>query len=184
VLGCLLAGCSLIGPSAIRSGWLDYNDAISETDNQQLLMSVIHNRYEERASLLAVASVTANVRISASTGVELGFGDQDNYTGNLTPLSAGAVYEENPTISYVPVQGKKYSTPGLTGKGLRIRRSKSRPEHATVAVPYRDGWFYIDETDQETKQYFRLMATLWGVAIAESAPMGHASPVLTVPVSR
>jgi hypothetical protein len=338
----------VVGPSAISRGRLDYNDAISTTDNQQLLLAVIHNRYEERSSLLAVASVTANVRITASTGVELGFGDQDNYSGNLTPFIAGGMYEENPTISYVPVQGEKYSrrllsplpvpvvaqlsgaffkpdniyltlianvngirnpdfifTPddndprferfvaimtlltrahhlfwfedprqkghftvvidhyapnytaevrellellglpapedssaqvilpvylsldaretggmglitrsvfdlmqilsaavevpeedlhngvatsypplGQTGKGLRIRRSTSRPEHATVAVEYRDGWFYIDETDQETKQYFKLMAALWGATIAASTPMGHTSPVLTVPVSR
>jgi hypothetical protein len=348
VLGCLLAGCSVIGPTAIRSGRLEYNDAIAVTDNQQLLLEIINNRYEERGSLLAVASVTANVRVTASTGVDLGFGDQDNYSGNLTPFSAGAVYEENPTISYTPVQGAKYSRqlfsplpvssfaqlagtlfnpdniytslvsnvngirnpdflfdnndadprferfvtimtqltraqrlfwfedtqqtgslsavidhyaptytaevrelldllglpapkdpakqlvlpvflaldardtggiglitrsvfdlvqilsaavevseedlrkgiaasyppPGLAGKELRILRSKSRPEHAIVAVEHRDEWFYIDETDQFTKQFFRLMATLWSVTIAESTPKGHGTPVLTVPVSR
>lgn len=37
VLGCLLAGCTVVGPTAIRSGRLAYNDAITETDNQQLL---------------------------------------------------------------------------------------------------------------------------------------------------
>jgi hypothetical protein len=348
VLGGLLAGCSVIGPSAIRSGRLEYNKAISLTDNQQLLLEIVNNRYEERGSLLAVASVTANVRVSASTGVELGFGDQDNYSGNLTPFGAGAVYEENPTISYVPVQGAKYSRQlfsplpvssfaqlagtlfnpdniyttlvsnvngirnpdflfatndadprferfvaimtvltraqrlfwfedpqqagsfsvvidhyapsytaevhellellglpvpddhaaqmilpvflaldarnhggiglitrsvfdlmqilsaavevseedlrrgiaasyppvGLAGKQLRISRSKSKPENAIVAVKHRNNWFYIDETDQFTKQFFRLMATLWSVSIAESATKGHGSPVLTVPVSR
>ena len=39
VLGCLLAGCTAVGPTAIRSGRLAYNDAITETDNQQLLMA-------------------------------------------------------------------------------------------------------------------------------------------------
>jgi len=348
ILGCLLAGCTVVGPTAIRSGRLAYNEAITETDNQQLLMAVIHNRYEERGSLLAVASVTANVRVATSTGVQLGFGDNDNYTGNLVPFSAGAVYEENPTISYTPVEGEKYATqmfspmpvtalaqlagtltdpayiyttlvssvngirnpgflfhpaepdprferfvsimtaltragrlhwagkpqhkggfsvvidhyaptyasdvsellgllglpapkdrsapvilpvslalngsdsggigiitrsvyalveilsaaievpeedlhngatasypaPGLVGKDLRIRRSKSRPEHAAVAVKYRDGWFYIDETDHATKRFFRLMGTFWSVAIAEGAAKGSAAPVLTVPVSR
>jgi hypothetical protein len=348
MLGCLLTGCATVGPNAISNGRRDYNEAIARTDNEQLLMSVIHNRYQERGSLLAVASVTANVRISTSTGVELGFGAREDYSGNLTPFRAGAVYEENPTISYVPVQGEKYARqmfsplsiavlaqmagalfnpdniyttfvssvngisnpdflftpddadprferfvaimtlltraqhlfwvedpkqagrlsividryaptytaevrellellglpapkdpsaqvilqvynsldahetggigvvnrsvfdliqilsaaievpeedqrngvaekyppPGLSGKELRIHRSKSRPQHATVAVEYRDGWFYIDESDQATKQYFRLMATLWAVTIAENTSGAHTSPVLTVPVNR
>jgi len=66
-----------VGPTAIRSGRLAYNDAITETNNQQLLMNVIHNRYEERE--------------------------------NLVPFSAGAVYEENPTISYTLVDGENYA---------------------------------------------------------------------------
>ncbi len=37
LLGCPLAGCTVVGPTAIRSGRLAYNDAINETNNQQLL---------------------------------------------------------------------------------------------------------------------------------------------------
>ena len=107
LLAVVLAGCSLVGPSAVRNGRMAYNEAITETNNQQLLMAVIRNRYDETASLLAVASVTANVSVTTSTGIELGVGDSDNYEGNIVPFSAGAVYEENPTISYVPVAGAR-----------------------------------------------------------------------------
>ncbi len=350
VLACLLiaASCSFVGPTSIRNGRLAYNDAITETNNQQLLMGIIHNRYEEKGSLLAVTSVTANVSVKTNAGVQFGFGDFDNYAGNLVPFRAGTVYEENPTISYTPVEGQVYSTqlfsplpvtvltqltgtmtdpsyiyttlvasvngirnpdflfaqskpdqrferfvsiltvltqaqrlhwlanpqqagsfsmvidhyapaytaevselldllglpapkahsaqvvlptflaldgrksgaiglitrsiydlveilsaavevpeedqrngltvnypaPGLAGKELRIRHSKARPEHATVAVKHRDNWFYIDETDQATKRFFRIMSALWSVSIAESTLRGSVAPVLTVPVSR
>jgi len=344
----LLTGCTAVGPAAVRSGRLTYNEAITSTNNQQMLMVVIHNRYNEPASLLAVASVTANVRVSAGTAIQLGVGDSDNYAGNLVPFSARAVYEENPTISYTPVAGQKYLTqlmsplpvaafadlagtmidpapiyavlvssvngidnpdflfspanpdprfdrlvaimseltrahrlhwvddpqhpgnysvlidhyaptytaavdelmrlldlpatghrsprlvlpvnlnqdgsstggisialrsvfrlveilsaavevperdrgngaatdypaPGPVGKQLRIRRATARPEHATVAVQYRDGWFYIDDTDQATKRFFRLLGTLWSVAVAESAAKSSAAPILTIPASR
>lgn len=344
----LLAGCAAIGPDAIRSGRLTYNEAIGETNNQQMLLSIIKNRYEEGSNLLAVTSVTANVSVTTSAGIQLGFGDQDNYAGNLVPFSAGAVYEENPTISYTPVAGAKYarqvfspvpisvlaqltgtlhdpayiydalvssvngthnpgflflptdldpqfsrivtiitrltqahrlhwvedgqqsgrfsividqyaptylaevdellgliglSAPrdpasrvivpvflaldsrdssgmglttrsvgdlmeilsaaieipdddqhsgvaatyprlGLAGEKLRVHHSTARPEHAAVAVQYRDSWFYIDETDQATKRFFRLMSALWSATIADSASKGFAAPVLTVPVSR
>ena len=348
LLGSWLAGCTTVGPNTIRSGRMAYNDAIAETNNQQLLRAVVDNRYSERGNLLAVASVTANVRVRTSTGVQLGFGDSDDYAGNLVPFSAGAVYEENPTISYVPVEGEKYTaqlfspvpvpvvarfagtltdsayiftalissvngirnpdfqfsaaepderferfveimtkltrmqrlywiqdpqrasrfsividqyapaysaevsellellglhptkhpsaqvvlpvflaldgrasggvgiitrsvwdlveilsaaievpedhlhngiaasypSSGLVGKELRIHRSKDRPKHAAVAVNYRDGWFYIDDTDLASKRYFRLMGALWSAAIAKSTTKGSAAPVLTVPVSR
>lgn len=108
MLGCLLAGCTAVGPSAIRSGRVTYNEAIAETNNQQMLMSVIHHRYEEIGSLLTVTSIAANVSVTTSTGIQLGFGDKDNFAGNLVPFSAGAVYEENPTIAYAPVAGAEY----------------------------------------------------------------------------
>jgi hypothetical protein len=348
LLGYLFVGCTTVGPSSIKSGRLSYNEAIAQTNNQQMLMTVIKNRYEETGNLLAVASVTANVRIATSTGIQLGFGDAADYAGNLVPFGAGAVYEENPTISYIPVAGAHYTrqvfspapisvlaqltgtladpayiykvlissingipnpdflfpsteidprfsrivmimtklsqvhclhwiensqhvssysividryapvyaaevdellkllglpkqsrggtrvilpvvlaldgrdskgvgittrsvadlmeilsaaikvpeedvvkgvaavypSPGLVGKDLRVDYSQARPEHATVAVPFRNGWFYIDETDQTTKKYFRLMSALWSVSIADSAADGSARPVLTVPVSR
>jgi hypothetical protein len=342
----LLAGCTVVGPTAIRSGRLAYNDAISDTNNQQLLMAIIRNRYEENIGLLAVASVTANVSVRTSSAIQLGFGDSDDYAGNLVPFSAGSVYEENPTISYIPVSGQKYTMQlmsplpisilarfagtmtdpapvytilvaninnlhnpdflispaapdpdfsrvvshlatltqaqclhwvedphnraysividnyapantarvrelldllglpalsdvpgqlilpvslalhgrdnggigiitrsvfdlmeilsasvdvpeheknsgiatiypptGLAGKALRIRHSRKSPEHAYIRVKHGDYWFYIDETDQPTKQYFRLLNTLWSTTIAESTTKGTAAPVLTVPVS-
>ena len=348
LLGCLLAGCAVVGPATIRSGRLAYNEAISETNNQQMLMVIIHNRYAEQASLLAVASVTANVSIAANTGIQLGFGDDGNYEGNLIPFSTAVAYEENPTISYTPVAGEKYTrqlfspvpmtafaqlaagstdpgyiyttlvssvngihnpdflftsadtdprfprfvtlmteltqahrlhwvedpqhagrfsivihhyspthvdkvselldllglpTPkdhstslilpvslalegretggigftthsvfdlvellsaavdvpeedqrngvtqsypprGLAGKALRISIAPDRPEHAYVAVKHRDVWFYIDETNQSTKRFFRLLSNLWSTVIAESTGPASAAPVLTVPVSR
>jgi hypothetical protein len=69
------------------------------------------------------------------------------------------------------------------GEKLRIRYVRTRPNNAAVDVAYRGGWFYIDEKDQATKRYFRLLTTLWSVEIAESTA-NTAAPVLTIPVSR
>lgn len=348
LLGGLLSGCTVVGPTAIHGGRLAYNEAIIETDNQQMLLVVVRNRYGERSNLLAVSSVTANVSVAANAGVEVGVGDNDIYRGNLVPFRAGVIYEENPTISYTPVGGEQYARqlmspvsvptlaqltgnladpapvfyalvssingiynpnftsgesgpdprfarlvaifteltrahrlhwiqepqrkegfkividhyapgytgqvdellallrvpaagdrparivlpvslaldghatggigittrsvfdlleilsgaveiperdqvagvaasyppPGLVGERLRVHYSGTEPGQASVAVSYRDGWFYIDETDQPTKQYFRLFTTLMSINIAESAGRTSTAPVLTVPVSR
>lgn len=342
----LLTGCSIVGPTAIRNGRLLYNEAISQTNSEQMLLAVIHNRYMEEISMLMVSSVTANVQIVTRADVQLGFGDDGDYSGNLVPFSAGTIYEENPTISYTPASGARYmsqlSAPipiavlarlsgvahpapvygaliasvngirnpdflyeseradprferaitlmarlvqvnrlhwigapgkaeivslvlvrdeqeeqhevdellqllglpladhpgtieipvslalhgrdsggigittrsvvrlgeilsaavevpssdldtgvaadypprGPAGADLRIRYSRSKPDLASVAVPYRDGWFYIDDRDQATKRFFRILVALWSAALADASAHGAAAPVLTVPVSR
>lgn len=171
VLGCLLTGCAVVGPTAISSGRLTYNEAISETNNQQMLMVAIHNRYEERGSLLAVSSVTANVRVATSTGIQLGFGDSDNYVGNLVPFSAGAVYEENPTISYTPVEGEKYARQLMTPVSLaalaQLTQTLSDPTHVYNAIVssvngiQNPDFMYSDEgTDQRFSRFVTLMTRL------------------------
>ena len=108
IVGLLVAGCSVAGTTAIRNGRAAYNQAMVDTNNEQLLAMIVRMRYQEPYGLLAVASITANVRIQTSIGAQFGVGPQSNYAGNLVPLSAGALYEENPTISYVPVEGQQY----------------------------------------------------------------------------
>ena len=343
----LLAGCTVVGPKRISTGRLAYNEVIAETNNQQMLMVLVHNRYEEQGSMLAVASVTANVSVRSSAGFQAGFGGESSYQGNLVPISGGVVYEENPTISYTPVAGEAYlrqltlplpvsmlaqitrtmvdpesvfltvissvngiynhdfvfnekdadprfgrfaaimgeltrahrlhwvETPGqqekfsividqaapdhaamvsellelvglsrlrsdapqlvlpvtlslngaqqgalgittrsiinlveilaarieipqrdidngvvasypavgALGQKLTIHYAQEEPEHAYVAVRHRDGWFYIDERDGDTKRYFKLLGSLWSLAVAHSLINGPTAPVLTVPVS-
>jgi hypothetical protein len=104
----MVAGCAVAGTTAIRNGRAAYNEAMVATNNEQLLAMIVRMRYQEPYGLLAVASITANVRIQASVGAQFGVGPESNYSGNLVPLSAGALYEENPTISYTPVEGQQY----------------------------------------------------------------------------
>ena len=104
-----MTACTVVGPSAIHSGRSAYNETITRTNNQQMLKVVIENRHGEPGGMLAVASVTANVRIATAAGLEAGIGSSSGYSGNLVPFSAGILYEENPTISYVPVVGVAYA---------------------------------------------------------------------------
>ena len=106
--GLAITGCAVLGPASIKSGRSAYNDAIIATNSQQVLAMLVRMRYGEPSGLLAVASVTANLHIQTTVGAEFGIGPDSNFAGNLTPLSAGIAYEENPTISYTPVQGEKY----------------------------------------------------------------------------
>ena len=59
---------------------------------------------------------------------------------------------------------------------------KQRPPNAHVAVQYKDYWFYIDETDQQTKSTFSLLMELARLELA--GKNGGAAPLLTLPVGR
>jgi hypothetical protein len=103
-----LSGCAMVGPKSISMGRADYNEAINRTEDEQMLLSIVKGCYGETFSLLAVSGVAANVRFIAKAGAQVGIGPSSNYDGNLVPFSAGLAYEENPTITYAPVQGEKY----------------------------------------------------------------------------
>lgn len=103
-----LVGCSKLGPQAISSGRPSYNEAIEFTDNQQIFEVIVKNRFGESAGLMAVASVSANFRVTGSVAAEFGIGDPANFAGNIVPLRTGAAYEDNPTITYTPVAGKDF----------------------------------------------------------------------------
>jgi hypothetical protein len=61
---------------------------------------------------------------------------------------------------------------------IQIRSSKVEPPHAFVAVPYRGGWFYIDDRDLRSKRVFSFIMLLFTLAdTGEPQPM----PMVTIP---
>ena len=107
VLAATLSGCAWLGPEIIRSGRPAYNDAILATNDEQLLQNIVRLRFGDSLGFLTVASVTANVSVTGSGTVDLGFGPSANYKGNLVPFHGTLSTEQNPTISYVPVSGER-----------------------------------------------------------------------------
>jgi hypothetical protein len=102
----MLTGCAIVGPRSISSGRAAYAEAINKTEDEQILLSIVKGRYGETSSLLALSGVASSMSFSATAGVEAGFGATENSGENL--LIGGLAYEENPTITYAPVQGEKY----------------------------------------------------------------------------
>jgi hypothetical protein len=339
----LLSGCQTLGPQTVVAGRAAYNDVIARTSSEQTLGLIVRIRYGDPIGLLAVSSVTANLKFSAQATAQFGIGSKSNYSGNLVPFSAGVGYEDSPTISYLPVAGQSFLTEwlkpisldtvilsvqvagrgagifGLTvdrlnslrsggdaspaqraafsravrlldelhglgvadwvppdepngkyelvisgyapahtaqveelvtllgtpastqggaeiriaaslssqshgdaglafgtrsvgeilrgaaqgisvpkehlkagvvapspddggGVGLRIRSSRDAPSTASLAVQHRGWWYYVDDTDLESKQVFQQIQMLFLSAIAEASDSSHAAPVLTIPV--
>jgi hypothetical protein len=108
VIPLAFCGCAVIGPRSITAGRVVYADVINQTDDEQILNMIVRMRYDESSSLISVASITASLRFTSQIGTNIGIGSSDNYAGNLVPLSAGIAYEENPTISYLPLSGEDF----------------------------------------------------------------------------
>ncbi|MBE9581343.1 MAG: hypothetical protein IMF18_06965 [Proteobacteria bacterium] len=63
---------------------------------------------------------------------------------------------------------------------IRVHSGASRPEEAFVAVPYRDNWFWIEDTDIPSKRILSFLMMLF--SLTETGDRGQA-PIITVPTN-
>ncbi|MEM9883839.1 MAG: hypothetical protein AAF800_13085 [Planctomycetota bacterium] len=100
-----ITGCSVVGPTSIRSGRLDYNEAVQVTGDQELLLNIIRLRYRDTPTILQIASINTQ------------FNFESRLTGSTTLVPSNAEsfglngqqsYYERPTISYRPVVGQAF----------------------------------------------------------------------------
>lgn len=163
-------GCAILGPGSIKYSRAAYNDVIVATNSQQVLEMMVRMRYGEPTGLLAVSTVTANLHIQGTIGSEFGIGSDSSYEGNLTPLSAGVAYEENPTISYAPVQGEKYLRQMLSPLPvdltvLLVGGLGSNPQTITFLCSNINGFrnpAFLDEASEGTDVRFARIVELLG----------------------
>jgi hypothetical protein len=64
------------------------------------------------------------------------------------------------------------------GRLVRIHSSSGKPESASVAVAYRDVWFWIDDRDLRTKRAFAFMLMLFTLADTGEK---ESLPLITIP---
>jgi hypothetical protein len=62
---------------------------------------------------------------------------------------------------------------------FQVRHSREMPAGVLAAVPYRDGWYYIADSDLRSKLVFSFLSTL--LALQSGNPPAHA-PLLTLPI--
>ncbi len=65
------------------------------------------------------------------------------------------------------------------GRRFKVRTHTERPENAYIATYYRGHWFYIEDTDLESKSTFMLLRQLFDLQAGQTESRG---PTLTLPV--
>ncbi len=73
--------------------------------------------------------------------------------------------------------GQPFDWSRVTGRLMRVRSAKEPPEGAYVKIRYRDHWFYIDDSDLDSKTTFSLLTYLFSL---QSVTSSTVVPALTV----
>lgn len=75
--------------------------------------------------------------------------------------------------------GDVFDWKNVTGDLLQVHSQRTPPRNAAVSVRYRGYWFYIDDTDLNSKSTFTLLAQL---ASLQAGVEAKAGPLLTIPI--
>jgi hypothetical protein len=109
----ILSGCSsYFGPNALKQTHPAYNNAITNSIDQEMLLNLVRLRYRDSTYFLQIASVTASLSLqsSASVNSSIDLGPD----GNVISPGVGIAYADQPTISYTPLQGEAFLKSVLT----------------------------------------------------------------------
>ena len=101
-----LSACNLMGPRAVRSGRLNYNDAVIDTWSEQMLLNLVRLKYRDPPYFLEVSNVSTQYEFNSHAVAKPKF---DFEGGNGLDGDLGIRYIERPTITYTPLQGEKFS---------------------------------------------------------------------------
>ncbi|HEY3798210.1 MAG TPA: hypothetical protein VGL58_07635 [Caulobacteraceae bacterium] len=158
-----LGACQHVGPTSIEMGRADYNSAIQETSQTQLLANIVRVRNAQMPLVMDVTQINAGLSFQANiTSQASGIGGQAalQSAGSVVATSStagaikslvvptavelvggGMIYQETPTITYTPLTGQaliaQLATP-ITVDSMAVLPDSEWPTTAvlTFAVNY------------------------------------------------
>lgn len=108
----MLAGTGCLGPHALRSTRMKYNEAVRTTNDEQLLMNIVRLRYADSPVFIDLPSITSQFEMS---GMAHFLGGRGNQFPGFANLGSGELTaRDSPTLSYRPREGKDVSRILLT----------------------------------------------------------------------
>jgi hypothetical protein len=112
----LLTGCASMGPGSIGRDRIDYDQAITQSWQRQLLLNLVKLRYGDTPFFLDVASITNSYGLE--TQVNMGASWWSHVIGagasNAQTVSGSSRYTDKPTITYSPMLGQRFTRSLMT----------------------------------------------------------------------
>jgi hypothetical protein len=125
--------------------------------------------------------VIGSARGGSTNSIKLRF---RSFAGIMYFLSQSVqVPEEDVVAGLVTVTrdaaGQPFDWRQVTDGLLAIKSSPDAPDNASVAVNYRNSWFYIDDSDLDSKSTFVLLGQVFQLQAGDAK---NVAPVLTLPI--
>jgi hypothetical protein len=125
--------------------------------------------------------VIGAARGGAANSINLRF---RSFAGIMYFLSQSVqVPEEDVAAGLVTVtrdaEGQPFDWQQVTDGLMAIKSSHDAPDNASVAVNYRNSWFYIDDSDLDSKSTFALLGQVFQLQAGNSK---NVAPLLTLPI--
>ncbi len=100
----MLSGCT-IGPKLYKTSFTQYNEAVRQTLDEQMLANLVRMRYLQSPIFLQVSSLNASFSVGANAGLSGTFGSGGSNSGGA---NLGGSYSESPTISFSMPESREY----------------------------------------------------------------------------
>lgn len=101
----VLSGCVHLGPDAVRTSRIDYNNALRITEDEQMLLNIVRLRYRDRMFFLEADTVTTQYSYAASVEPSISWLPS---VGSSESLRNRMAIEERPTVTYRPLRGRDF----------------------------------------------------------------------------
>ncbi len=122
----LLSGCGYFGAEAIKGSRTDYNQALRQTEDEQMLLNLVRLRYRDRPYFLELSALNTQFLFAPSAEANASVDFDGN---NLYGLRGRIAFEEKPTVTYTPLQGDQF-----------VKRVLARVTLTTLLLLDEGGW--------------------------------------------
>ena len=122
----LLNGCGYFGAEAIKGSRTDYNQALRQTEDEQMLLNLVRLRYRDRPYFLELSALNTQFLFAPSAEANASVDFDGN---NLYGLRGRIAFEEKPTVTYTPLQGDEF-----------VKRVLARVSLNTLMLLDEGGW--------------------------------------------
>jgi hypothetical protein len=104
-----LGACHAIGPRQVPIDRFDYNTAVANSANEQMLLNLVRLRYTEVPVFLALNSVLTQYVWTGELGASGSSGESLNFPAWTAGGFANVRYVERPTVTYTPLNGQEFA---------------------------------------------------------------------------
>ena len=130
-LGLVFISACAFGPGRLKATSIEYNKAVRQTRDQELLLNLVRLKYREMPVFLELVSLSSQFTLSTSASVLGTIHENVTETNipNILDLGGGISYDSRPTITFSPLRGEDFVQRLMSPLGLD-----------TIAALYYSGW--------------------------------------------